>query len=130
VVVPVLTLDLATMRTLAYAASLGQPVLAVHLSPDDETKKRFRIAWDAWGAQLPLQLIDSPFRAVVAPLTRYVEALHSQRPDLTLTVLLPELIVKRAWHRILHNGVAVRLRRSLRRHASIVVATVPFHLPS
>jgi len=32
-VVPVRTIDLASMRALAYAGSLGQPVLAVHISP-------------------------------------------------------------------------------------------------
>jgi hypothetical protein len=62
------------------------------------------------------------------PTTRYLEALHAQRPDLTITVLLPELIV-RGWHRILHNQLAIRLRRALRNHPGIVVSTVPFHIP-
>ena len=60
---------------------------------------------------------------------RYIEALKEQRPDLTITVVLPELVVKRAWHRLLHNKVAPRLRRALREQKGVVVATVPFHLP-
>jgi hypothetical protein len=42
VVVPVAALDLAGLRTLAYAASLPVPVLAVHVSPSLEEDKRFR----------------------------------------------------------------------------------------
>jgi len=38
---PVAGLDLASMRALAYAASLRQPVLALHLSPTEEEAERF-----------------------------------------------------------------------------------------
>jgi hypothetical protein len=71
----------------------------------------------------------SPYRALVAPLARYLRLLHAQAPDFTVTVVLPELVVARAWHRLLHNGVAPRLRRALRHLPGIVVTTVPFHLP-
>jgi amino acid transporter len=128
IVVPLASMDLAGMRTLAYAASLGQPMLAIHLSPDDDDADRFRRYWKTWGDLLPLQIVDSPYRSLVVPTTRYLEALHAQRPDLTITVLLPELIV-RGWHRILHNQLDVRLRRALRNHPGIVVSTVPFHIP-
>ena len=45
--------------------------------------------WTAWGDHLPLEVVESPYRAVVAPLARYIDALHSQRPALTVTVVLP-----------------------------------------
>ena len=51
-------------------------------------------------------MVDSPYRALVAPLACYIDALRTQRPELTLTVVLPELIVKHRWHRPLHNGTA------------------------
>jgi hypothetical protein len=127
-VVPIVRLDLASLRALAYAASLGQPVLAVHLSPSDDEAARFRGYWSAWGDHLPLEVVDSPYRAVVAPLARYIDALRSQRAGLTITVVLHELIVKRRWHRPLHNGTARRLRRVLRRQPGIVITTVAHHL--
>jgi amino acid transporter len=129
-VVPIVRLDLASLRALAYAASLGQPVLAVHLSPGDDEGERFRGYWTAWGDHLPLEILESPYRAVVAPLARYIDALHSQRPALTVTVVLPELIVKHRWHQALHNGTARQLRRALRRQPGIVITTVPHHLPT
>ena len=127
-VVPIVRLDLAGLRALAYAASLGQPVLAVHISPDSDEAARFKRYWRAWGEHLPLEVVDSPYRAVVAPLVRYIDALSSQRSELTLSVVLPELIVGHWWHRPLHNGTARRLRRVLRRQPGVVITTVPLHV--
>jgi amino acid transporter len=128
-VVPVAALDLSALHALAYAVTLGQPVLAVHLSPSDDEATRFRQAWDAWGDHLPLEVVVSPYRATVAPLANYIEALHVQRPDVTLTLVVPELVVARSWQRILHNRVAARLRAALIAYDGIVITTVPFHLP-
>jgi amino acid transporter len=128
-IVPVRTIDLAAMRALAYAASLGQPVLAVHISPTPEEADRFLDYWRTWGDHLPLEVVVSPYRALVAPLVQYVEALHRQRPDLTLTVILPEIVVRHPWHRVLHGRTASRLGRALRSLDKIVVTTVPVHLP-
>jgi amino acid transporter len=127
-VVPIVRLDLSSLRALAYAASLGQPVLAVHISPGDDEAARFKSYWAAWGDHLPLEVVDSPYRALVAPLACYIDALRTPRPDLTLTVVLPELIVKHRWQQLLHNGTARRLRRVLRRQPGVVITTIPLHL--
>jgi amino acid transporter len=127
-VVPVASIDLASVRALAYAASLGQPVLAVHIAPTQEEAERLGHYWRAWGDHLPLEVVVSPYRAVVAPLIHYVEALHRQRPDLTVTVIVPELRVAHWWHRPLHSRTATRLRRALTPLPKIVVTTIPFHL--
>ena len=130
VIVPVASLDRASMRALAYAASLQQPVLALHLSPTEEEAKRFRDYWHLWGDHLPLAVVVSPYRAIVAPMINYIEMLHWQRPDLTVTVILPEIVVRHWWHRILHSQTASQLRHALRPLPKIVVTTIPFHLPN
>ncbi|MFE2379559.1 APC family permease [Streptomyces sp. NPDC059398] len=118
----------ASMRALAYAASLQQPVLALHVSPGEEDAERFREAWLLWGDHLPLRIVVSPYRATVAPLVGYIESLHHQRPDLTITVILPEIVVRHWRHRLLHSPLGSRLRRTLRPLPKIVVTTVPFHI--
>ncbi len=128
ILVPVASLDLASMRALAYAASLQQPVLALHVSPTDEEAERFRSYWRTWGDHLPLEVVVSPYRAIVAPMVNYIESLHRLSEDLTLTVILPEIVVAHWWQRILHNRTASRLRRALRPLPKSVVTTVPFHL--
>ncbi|MBV7668427.1 APC family permease [Streptomyces halstedii] len=127
-VVAVATLDLASMRALAYAASSLQPVLAVHISVTEEEARRFRGYWTRWGDHLPLEIVVSPYRATVVPLVHYVEALHRQHPELTLTVILPEVVTRHRRHQFLHSRTAARLRRALRPLPKVVVTTVPFHL--
>ncbi len=128
VVVPVAVLDLPALRALAYAASLQLPVLAVHVSPSEEEGERFHRYWKVWGDYLPLEVVVSPYRATVAPLANYIEALHGQQPDITVTVIVPEVIPAHRWESILHGRVAQRLRRILIRHEGIVVTSIPFHL--
>jgi amino acid transporter len=128
-VVPVAVLDLAALHALAYAVSLAQPVLALHISPTEDEAARFHRAWQAWGDHLPLEIVVSPYRATVAPLANYIATLHRQRPDVTLTLVVPEIVVARRWQRILHSRIAARLRSSLIAYEGIVITTVPFHLP-
>jgi hypothetical protein len=62
------------------------------------------------------------------PLVNYLWTLHEQRPDLTLTVAVPELVDRHWWHRILHEHVAERLQPMLQSLPRVVVTSVPFHL--
>jgi hypothetical protein len=77
---------------------------------------------------LPLEVIVSPHRAVVAPLVNYIQALHRQRPDLTLTVAVPELVDRHWWHRTLYEHIAERLQHALQNLPGVVVTSVPFQL--
>jgi amino acid transporter len=128
-IVPIAGLNLASMRALAYAASLRRPLLALHISPTEEEAGRFRQYWQTWGDHLPLAIVVSPHRAIVAPMVNYISSLRRQRPELTLTVILPEIVVSHWWHRLLHNQTVPRVRRALRPLPKIIVTTVPFHLP-
>ena len=127
-VVPVMALDRPTIRALAYAAALGRPAFALHISPTSEEADRFLGYWQAWGDHLPLEVIVSPHRAVVAPLVNYIWTLHRPRPDLTLTVAVPELVDRHWWHRTLYEHIAERLQHALRNLPGVVVTSVPFQV--
>jgi len=87
-------MDLPSMRALAYAASLGQ----AGPGPAHQSSRRGGRALSALlapvGEHLPLEVVVSPHRAIVAPIVNYVESLHRERPELTLTVILPEIVVR------------------------------------
>jgi amino acid transporter len=129
-VVPVSELDLPNLRALAYAASLRQPTLAVHVCPDPQDTERFLAEWKAWGDHLPLEIISSPYRALVPPLAHYIRALRSQKPELTITVVMSDLEVPHLWQRPLHERSGERIRRALRSEPNTVITVVPFHLAS
>jgi amino acid transporter len=127
-IVPLVVMDRAALRTLAHAAALGQPAFALHVSPTTEEADRFISYWQAWGDHLPLEVIVSPHRAVVAPLVNYILTLHRQWPDLTLTVAVPEIVDEHWWHRILYEQIAPRLQRTLRTLPGVIVTSVPFQI--
>jgi amino acid transporter len=128
VIVPVPYLTRPTVRALAYAVSLGQPVLALHVSPTERDAKRFREYWTDWGNHVPLEVVESPYRAVVPPTIAYIEALRAQRPELTLTIIVPELSVRHWWQRLLYEDTSARLRHSLAALPKVLVTSVPFHV--
>jgi len=88
------------------------PVPALHLSTEEPDAQRFQQAWDQWGAHVPLEVVVSPYRAVAGPIVNYIEALHAQRPDLMLTIVLPVIKARRPWQRPLHSHLGDHLRRT------------------
>lgn len=127
ILVPVSRMNRASLHALGYARSLGQPVLAVHVSPEDAEAEQFLTGWKAWGNHVPLETIRSPYRSVVLPLIHYIEALHDKRSDLTITVVMPEVVARHWWERFLLSSLGPRLRRNLRDIPGVVVTSVPLH---
>lgn len=65
---------------------------------------------------------------MVAPLVNYILTLHWQRPGLTMTVAVPEVVDEHWWHRILYEQIALRLQRTLRTLPGVIVTSVPFQI--
>ncbi|WP_233512535.1 hypothetical protein [Micromonospora deserti] len=115
------------LRALCSAPAAARP--ADHRgAPEEQEADRFREQWRAWGDHLRLETIVSPYRAVIGPLAHYLEALHASRADLMLTVIVPEVVVRRRWHRPLHSRTEQRLRAALRPLPGVVVTSVSVHL--
>ena len=128
VVVPVPQFDRVTVRALAYAVSLGQPVLALHVSPSEVESERFRRYWAAWG-----NTCRSSSSSRHIELSYHQQSHTSKRctrsdPSSTLTVIVPDLAVRHLWQRLLHDNEAFRLRRALAALPKVIVTSVPFHV--
>jgi hypothetical protein len=77
-----------------------------------------------------LEVIQSPFRRVVAPTLDYIWRLERDNPDRTIAVLIPQLIESHWYYSFLHNQRArilrtVLLLKGLNR---IVIVNVPWHM--
>ena len=124
----VATLNQAGLEALAYARSLMRGrVLGVHLAAEED-RDRARQLWQAWGDHLPLVIIDSPYRSVVAPLLAYVDALTQKHGGEPVTVVIPMVLAPGLLGRVLHNHTANRIRRLLLRRPGTVVISVPHRL--
>jgi len=132
VVMPVAGVNQVTLRTLAYARSITDNVVAVHVASDEEAEDVTKLEekWHKWVADVPLVIVESPYRSLLRPLLSYVDALHRQQPERILTVLIPEFVAVKWWENLLHNQSALRLKGSLLFRPGIVVTSVPYHIDS
>ena len=128
VIVPVEGLDRAVLRTIEYARSLSQNVTAVHITDDLQEAEAVREQWEQAIPDVPIVIVESPYRALVAPFLAYVDAVDRSRPKGRMTVVLPEFVPAHFWENVLHNQPATRLRRALMRRPNTAVVNVLYHL--
>jgi amino acid transporter len=128
VIVPIAAVNRVARQTLAYARSISSNVTAIHITDDEAEIETMRQAWEALDTDIPLVIIESPYRNLVGPLLSYLDEIDRQRPDDTLTVVLPEFIARHWWEQILHNQTALRIKAALLFRPGTVVTSVPYHL--
>jgi hypothetical protein len=128
VIVPISSVNRVARQTLAYARSISDNVTAVHISDGEEEIERFREEWARLEVPIPLVIIESPYRQLVGPLLKYIDEIDKQRPNDTLTIVLPEFIARHWWEHLLHNQTALRLKAALLFRPGTVVTSVPYHL--
>jgi amino acid transporter len=127
-IVPITDLNGIAFESLAMARSFSPTVIAVHVCDNPEHIARLRAKWEAWGNHVPLTIIETPYRSYIRPLLAYLDAIDRQRPDDTLVVVVPELVLDRWWHNLLHNQTALRLKAALLFRRRTVVMNVPYHI--
>ena len=130
-VVLVSKLHKPALRALAYArASRPATLEALTVSVDQAETEALLADWDASGIQIPLKVLDSPFREVTRPVVDYVRAKRQDSPRDIVDVYVPEYVVGRWWETLLHNQSALRLKTRLRLTPGVVVVSVPYQLRS
>jgi hypothetical protein len=128
VVVPVSRMDRPTLEALAYARSVSADVTAVHVADDRDELSRMKEQWEAWGGPVRLVILESPYRALVAPLLAYLDATEALEPNVMTSVVLPEFVPRHVWEYPLHNQTALRLKFRLFFRPRTVVVDVPYHV--
>lgn len=129
IIVPVENLNLTSVRTLRYAMTISDDVVAFHISMDDEDADKIQADFDALELEIPLVIKMSPYRKVVDPLLRYIESSEYDRsPGDMITVLISDFMIRKWWHLFLHNNTTHYIEKSLLKHKHIVVSIMPYQL--
>jgi amino acid transporter len=134
VVVPLSSLNRASLAALRFAYSISQDVTAVIVDVEPQSTARVQEDWLSWYAEIPLVVLTSPYRSVVTPLLSYLEEVDQRDPERGLAVvILPEIVPGRWWQHLLHNQTtfqlkAVLLFRQERGGEARIVINVPYHL--
>ena len=128
VLIPVSAVHAATARAVAYAKSLNAASVAgIYFVLDPEEELRVIDEWIEWGMGISLSIVEAPFRDLTKPILDEIRR-HTSRDARVVTVVLPELVVRKRWEHLLHNQTGFFLKRLLLFETNVVVTSVPFHL--
>jgi amino acid transporter len=126
VIVPVDGINKVAIGAINLARELSSNITAVHLADDRDDAEEFREEWNTLLPDVPLLVIESPYRAFAGPMIAYMESLENTEGDDAITVILPGFTAHHWWERILHNQAIRRLRPHLEEHESIRVVDFDF----
>jgi hypothetical protein len=118
----------ATVRAINYAESLNaHETRAIFLATEPDETPRFLEEWAARGIQTPLDVVEAPFRDMGPPLLEEVRRVTADRSTVA-AVVLPEFLVTKWWHRLLHNNRALFVKRQLLFEPRVILSSVPHQL--
>lgn len=122
----------ANVGAVNYARSIGDYVVAMHVSLDEnvEKEKEIEAAFKQHFPDIRFSVVHSSYRSITNPILRYVDVVsrNSAKQNYTTTVLIPQFVPNRRWQNILHNQTSLWLRLRLSWRENIVVATYSYHL--
>ncbi len=128
VLVPVSAVHDPTVRAVIYGKSLHPTAIeAIFMVTDPDEVEGVVDEWHERQLDVPLVLVEAPFRDFGPPLLEEIRA-HTSRGDTVVTVVLPELVPRHWWENLLHNQTALFFKRVLLFEPGVVVTSVPFHL--
>ncbi|MCX4659634.1 APC family permease [Streptomyces uncialis] len=120
-----------TLRALSYAKLMRSDTLeALSVNVDPEETRALKEEWDRRAIDVPLKVLDSPYREITRPIIEYVKNLRHESPREAVSVIIPEYVVGHWYEHLLHNQSALRLKGRLLFTPGVMVTSVPYQLES
>jgi len=130
VIVPVPGITRAVVQAINVGRSIAPDVRAVLISDEPEESAQIRERWERQIPDVPLVIVESPYRALVGPMIAYLDVLNQTWPEnkeqAVTFVVIPEYVARNWWERVLYNQSANRLRAALIGRPHTVVVNVPY----
>ncbi|CAH0416701.1 APC family permease [Periweissella fabaria] len=132
VIVLVSNVTRVTAGAIDYARSIGDYVVAMHVSFDTDPTKEHRTAAE-FKAEFPdVRYVDihSSYRSIAAPTVRFVDVIAKKAKERnhSTTIIVPQFTPKKGWQNILHNQTSFRLRAVLNTRDDVTISTYYYHL--
>jgi hypothetical protein len=118
----------ATTRAVNYARSLGAAeTRAVFFAFDPKDAPPIQEEWGERRMGIPLDVVEAPFRDLRGPILEEVRR-YTAREDTVATVAMPEIVVKKWRHLLLHNQTPLFVKRLLLFEPRVVLSSVPYQV--
>ncbi|HEY3411524.1 MAG TPA: APC family permease [Armatimonadota bacterium] len=116
------------IEAIDYARSLAGDCRAIHIETNPENTPAFRDAWLENCPDVPLVILEAPFRTVVEPLTAYLDEVQRETPNTRVTVVVPEFVAPRWWQNLLHGHTGLVIKLAMLNRKNVVLTNVRYHL--
>lgn len=131
VVILVSNLTRVTAEAVDYAKSIGDNVMALHVSFDSNPEREYRLGVEFKREFPDVRYVDvhTSYRSITVPALRFVDEISkgAKERNRSLTVLIPQFIPHSSWQNALHNQNSLRLRTALAKR-DVTISTYYFHL--
>lgn len=126
VAIPVDGIHRMTLGAIELAREVSPAITAIHLTDDAAEAEGFRDRWMRLLPDVPLLVVESPYRAFAAPMLAAIDSLAQSDPDRRVTVILPVFKAHHWYERILHNQAIRRLRPLLEHYKAMGVNVIDY----
>ena len=124
---PVQTINKSFIKSLNYALTVGDNIEVYHVSTDEEITKKLIEKFATLGIAAHLIIENAPYRNINEKLVSYVSEKHKQlKKHEVITIVMPQFIIHKWWHQVLHNQTSIFLRRSILKMRNVIIITVPY----
>lgn len=113
---------------LEYAREIAKDCRAVHIEINPAETQRIKDLWEQWAGDMPLVIIESPYRSLIGPVVEYVKQVRDEHARHLITVVVPEFVVIRWWERFLHYNAAFLIKMALGGLRGVVITNVRYWL--
>ena len=113
---------------LEYATMLKGDCQAVHVTLNEKSLPELQRQWSHISSDVPLVVLPSPFRSLIAPVLEYVDKLRSDNPNVLITVVVAEAVSTKWYQRLLSESLTPQLKSALASRRNVVVANVRYFL--
>jgi len=108
-------------------------VRALHIEMDPDKTQRLKSKWAQFvqpylGNSIRLDVVSSPYRWLVEPITDYLDGIEHERPGARVVVVLPEFETGNVVTHFLHNFTGRRLRGVLLSRPRVTVVSVRYFM--
>jgi amino acid transporter len=117
-----------TVEAISYAKVVASNCSALHVTITADDAQPLREFWKREEIDMPLVILESPYRSLVEPVTDYIDRALEDDPDTILTVIVPQGVPPRWYQTLLHSNLATSLKLALSNRKNVVVTNVRYFL--
>ncbi|PKQ38107.1 MAG: amino acid permease [Actinobacteria bacterium HGW-Actinobacteria-1] len=129
VVLLVSGIDRRIVRAVRYAHTIkAESIQAVFVDVTGDKADFMREEWKKAHIDIPLTIIDSPYREIIGPIVEYIRAIPRTPLDDIITVIVPEFVPEGWVDNMLHDQTSFWLKRTLFAEEGVVVTDIPYRM--